>query len=637
MEKKVLGLTETGETVTEMPAQTDLPLGNVGQYYNEQVPIETTFQKNANKIAGKQFKQNVTNIDASAARGASELQSQGQQFQTQLSLGEYMRDQSAEKAGWTGGYMLDQARQGEYLKTSIQSQLYGAQELQKFGMETQLEAARAAYDLGKEQLALQYYNEAYQRALTEAQMFGYYVAPETRDMFNQYQAAQTALNANEDDANARRIIKTIEDFYGKEGLTPADIRTFSQTTLEMQQIMQGRFDAAMAIIEDDPSKFLVKNSDGSYATDSNGNYITLNFNDISKDDLVAYLTSDDQQTTATSNAQVKSFLRNLGQNTINGYLRWLEDNPNQVKDWLTSLFGEDASAITGELGETVNVNLTSPKGNVTAIFNLTTGEVTIPGVTPPEDGITEEDEFFPTDTTEVDGAIKWNSTTNKYEIYSEENESWINAGTEEVNQFLNDIANNSKDLDGKKIVWSDWYNAASVVSDGQNWNWGVQDYVNAFKRDQEYITALNEGNIPPQFTGEAGWRELLLFTARNVPSGNAEDTRNFLKNVIVKGTGLDPDTIEIEAYQGFPSIKIGKTAGNEWLSSPGDVAEANGKYVFYTQIDSGANTTGFDISGTGVNDVVFNDGTGLNDKWLNNRFGDYTYLITQMFSLFANR
>lgn len=218
MAEKMLGLTESGREIKA--PETELNLGTYGEYYQQQVPVETTFQKAATQQAETQFQKNVSDVKATAYKGASEIQAQGQEMQTQLSLGSYMREQSAEKAGWTGGYMLDQVRQGEFLKSTIQSQLYGAQELQKYGLDTQLEAARLAYDLGKEQLAFQYYNEAYQRSLQEAQLYGYYISPENRDMLNQYEAANNVLATGTEGTpeytKALEIKNRIESFYGPE-------------------------------------------------------------------------------------------------------------------------------------------------------------------------------------------------------------------------------------------------------------------------------------------------------------------------------------------------------------------------------------------------------------------------------------
>jgi hypothetical protein len=395
--EEVVGLTQTGAEVVKPiePPKTSLDLG---QYYNDRIPTEmvTSWESNAEQQSGLKFQENVVKAKGSMLRTRQEMEQAGVEGQTQLALGQYMREQSAEKAGWTGGYMLDQARQGEYLKSTIQAQLYGQQELQKYGMESQLEAARLAYDLGKEQLALQYYNEAYQKALTEAQLFGYYVAPETRDMFNQYQAALTALAANPGDERALDVKTKVEDFY-KNGqqLTEADIRKFSTATFEMNQYMEAKLEAALTLIDEDPSKFIVKDNNGNYAVDANNRYVMLDFDDVNSDDLMTFLRSDNEAGSKTSDYAVKSYMRYLGQRTINGYfstlkedeeptsegfLSWAESNPSLVNEWFRNTIAEgNKNEFFTQVGEKFTANLTGPNGSISVTFDLKNNKVLASG------------------------------------------------------------------------------------------------------------------------------------------------------------------------------------------------------------------------------------------------------------------
>ena len=397
--EEVVGLTQTGAEVVKpiQPPKTSLDLG---QYYNDRIPTEmvSSWESNAENQSNLKFQENVVKAKGSMLRTRQEMEQAGVEGQTQLALGQYMREQSAEKAGWTGGYMLDQARQGEYLKSTIQAQLYGQQELQKYGMESQLEAARLAYDLGKEQLALQYYNEAYQKALAEAQLFGYYVAPETRDMFNQYQAALTALAANPDDERALDVKTKVEDFY-KNGqqLTEADIRKFSTATFEMNQYMEAKLEAALTLIDEDPSKFIVKDASGNYAVDANNRYVMLDFDDVNSDDLMTFLRSDNEAGSKTSDYAVKSYMRYLGQRTINGYfstlkegegptaqgfLSWVESNPSLVNEWFRSTIAEgNKEDFFTQVGDKITAVLTGANGSLSVTFDLKNNKLTVTGGT----------------------------------------------------------------------------------------------------------------------------------------------------------------------------------------------------------------------------------------------------------------
>ncbi len=663
MADKLLGLTESGREVE--PPKTDLNLGNYGEYYNQQLPVQSTFQKAAEVQAETQFQKNVSDVKATAYKSAAELQSQGQEMQTQLSLGSYMREQSAEKAGWTGGYMLDQVRQGDFLKSTIQSQLYGAQELQKYGLDTQLEAARLAYDLGKDQLAFQYYNEAYQRSLQEAQLYGYYISPENRDMLNQYEAANNVLTTATEgtpEYNKALDIKTkIESFYGPD-FSEADLRTFSTATLEMQQIMAGRFDAAMASIEDDPSKFLVKNADGTYATDANGNYLTLDFDDITANDLISYLASDDTGT-ATSGSAVRSFLRQLGQGTINsylsslgedetgdgeGFLEWLSDNPNAIENWITSLnlTKEQEQKLRSDLGESVNITFSGPKGTVNAEFDLFGGEVRSgqKSNNNNEENETPENPFTPppANTEDIeDGTIAYDSD----KFVKWEDNQWKEMNTTEINEYLNDYVKDFEMFDGTNYSWDSYYdstNALHTARFGQAPS--LRDVYNAFVYDVSYQEALTSGDFSKLSPQQLQWNELQLHISRAIPSGDAAQTKSYFTKIISKALGVEEADIELDTYSaGYPSIKI---KGNESSNvgflnelTPVSAKYENGKYVFYTLTTSPSeNIVGrLGISGTGVNNLFYKSGSGLNDKYLKDKTGDYAYILSYILGQVKSR
>lgn len=669
MAEKMLGLTESGREIKA--PETELNLGTYGEYYQQQVPVETTFQKAATQQAETQFQKNVSDVKATAYKGASEIQAQGQEMQTQLSLGSYMREQSAEKAGWTGGYMLDQVRQGEFLKSTIQSQLYGAQELQKYGLDTQLEAARLAYDLGKEQLAFQYYNEAYARALQEAQLYGYYISPENRDMLNQYEAANNVLATGTEGTpeytKALEIKNRIESFYGPE-FSEADLRTFSTATLEMQQIMAGRFDAAMASIEDDPSKFLVKNADGTYATDANGNYITLDFDDITANDLVSYLTSDDSGT-ATSGAAVKSFLRQLGQETINsylsslgedetgdseGFLEWLSDNENNIENWINSLNLDPAqeAKLREDLGESINIRFSGPKGAINADFSLFGGTVEAGGQT---GGANQEttggnqlpDNPFrdvPEDTGSIGNGdvyyqnnqlVKWNST----------NGTWTALNQEETNSYLSDYAKEYKDINGNKYNWAAYSNNTRAMRSTYD-NPEPTDLKalwDDFNYDQMYNRAIESGDFSNLPDNMLEWREINRYLMRQAVDQKGDTTKKVIQKLFSKVLGVKEEDVEVTDYNPggifdgtHPSIKI-KGDNIPFMGSYTGANEINGKYVFFTTIDRGyEGKNELKVIGKGVNDQIYRDGSGLNTKWLADKQGDYAYIIASILKDFKN-
>jgi len=368
--------TGTPEPIVDSMGEGNLPKGN---YYTETAPLVSSWESKAQQMSESQFRVDLNKANQTMLRSRQQMEQEGQQGQTELALGEYMRGQSAEKAGWTGGYMLDQKRQGDYLRASIQAQMYGAQELQKYGMDTQLEAARLSYDLGKQNLAYKLYQDAQQMAVTEAQMFGYYVSPEIRDLLNQRTAAQSVLSGldstTEEKERAQRIIEQVDTWFGEQNLDPSDISKFGQITMEREQQNQAKLDAVLATIGDDPSTFLARNADGSYTIDkATGQYVKLNFADLTKEDLYNFLRKDDASENKFADGAFKSYARFLGQSSIAAYLSSLDEDaePTQAgfaayiategNDRLAAYFEElgltkeEAQAI---IGESFTASLTS--------------------------------------------------------------------------------------------------------------------------------------------------------------------------------------------------------------------------------------------------------------------------------------
>jgi hypothetical protein len=408
----------------------DGPLG-LNNYYAETAPLTSTWENKAEEQSAIQFQQNVLQGKQTSFQGRKELEAQGQEMQTQLALGQYMRGQSAEKAGWTGGYMLDQKRQGDYLKASIQAQMYGAQELQRYGMETQLEAARLAYDLGKEQLAYQLYQQEYQKSITEAQMFGYYVSPENRDLLNQLRAAQGVLldaNATADEKTRATAVKDqIDTWFGEQNLDPNDISKFAEITMEREQWNQAKLDAVLATINDDPSTFIARKSDGTYETDpATGQYLKLNFDDISSTDLGIFLSRDDASTgNKFADATFRSYARFLAQSTINDYFISLGENGVPTADgFKTFLSGPGADKLqafrdkNSELKSTIDAILASnfspslTRNGVTISY----GQQTVSGgtqTTQPTTGPTIPQQSIPEIST-TDGRFNYSRAANPF-------------------------------------------------------------------------------------------------------------------------------------------------------------------------------------------------------------------------------
>jgi len=356
-------------------------------------PLLFSWEDKGELQAGTVYQQNVNESMGVALRNAEEIRRAGGEYQTQLALGEYVRQQSIEKAGWTGGYKLDQSRQMEYLKATINAEMYGAQELQKLGIESQLEAARLAYDLGKEQLSMQYYNDAWQRAIQESQITERWVSPEIRDLLNQWQAATLSVGTTEegttDRVRAERILDQITTWFLERDINPTDINTYATATFNREMADKALLDAALASIENSPSQFIARDANGNYLLDNNGRYVVLDYATINKGDVLNYLQSFDGADYNVASASFKNYLTFLGKSTINGYLsslakdvqpdqesfmEWLnKSNNNQVALYLRTTLGLSDTEIETYLkyvGENLVVNLVSGEKSFGYTFDL---------------------------------------------------------------------------------------------------------------------------------------------------------------------------------------------------------------------------------------------------------------------------
>ena len=182
--------TQTDKYSTQPITTTEPAKSNTGSGLDEATDLfNYSWETKAEDRAKADYKAAVLESKTNYLTNRQEIESQGQTFQQQIDMQKYSQNQSNEKAGWTGGYILDTERQMSYLKQGIQSQMYGAMELQKYGYDTSLAAARLAYDTNKYDLALEYYNTALSRAVSEAEITGYYVSPEVTEHLNQYSIA----------------------------------------------------------------------------------------------------------------------------------------------------------------------------------------------------------------------------------------------------------------------------------------------------------------------------------------------------------------------------------------------------------------------------------------------------------------
>ena len=295
--------------------------------------------------AQNQYAQEVLNAKQNALANRQTIEQNALQYQQQSDMMKYANNQNAEKVGWTGGYVLDQNRQMEYLKASIQAQMYGAMELQKYGYDSALAAARLSYDLNQQQFAHQYYQDAVNVAITEAQITGTYFSAETRDMMAQYNVANEelkdlkdlSLEELEEKANngelspeqmqAYEIKNNITKWYKSNGLgmTPTGIQTLAAWESEQNMVQNWanqQWTMYQAALESAEVKEQ-ENADVFIKLDENGNPIyngsiveTVNFRTMSAEDIINYI----KETNADGKEQVFGYIDNSFEKNVMDYI-----------------------------------------------------------------------------------------------------------------------------------------------------------------------------------------------------------------------------------------------------------------------------------------------------------------------------
>lgn len=320
-DEKIINQRVDSATKTDLDSAT-------GSGIESAVGTQYSWNTNAADRANMAYQSDVLTAKQNYLQQRQNIEQQGQQMQTQYDMAQYSSNQSSEKVGWTGGYALDEKRQMDYLKATIQSQMYGSMELQKYGYDTSLAAARLAYDTNKYDLALEYYNTALSRAVTEAELTGVYVSPEANEMKSQYFAAEEKLKENPNDENAIRVKEATKNWFESNNISENGIYTFS-ALIELNTL----YDSMWAALDDTykntglyqlgSDTFINVNATKQDIALKGFDAFKINFNQMTSSDIVEYIKSD---STGRAAEQYLSSLDSAGDTMSNNIITRLKDD-----------------------------------------------------------------------------------------------------------------------------------------------------------------------------------------------------------------------------------------------------------------------------------------------------------------------
>lgn len=274
-------------------------------------PTSTSWETDATEIARSQLVQDSATAEQSQLKSRQNVETNANKANNEFTLLTYQQNQNIEKMGWGGGSYHDAKMQEAYLQASIQADMYGQLELQKYGYETEMAKARAAFDANQKQLALEYMKEEYNKAYNTAQMTGVWIDPTVKDRLAQWDIATKTMKEYEGDPESdeykkAKVIKEtiLGTFNFEEGTVISEqgvdvLRQileqqslYSTRTLTAAQIedMEVTTDNAVENVEKERVK--EEEAKGIYAyTDTNGNQIKVDIFNGSPEEIKALITS----------------------------------------------------------------------------------------------------------------------------------------------------------------------------------------------------------------------------------------------------------------------------------------------------------------------------------------------------------
>ena len=334
---------------------------------DERLIAPFSWEAKGKTAAELQYDADALKAEQNALASRREFMAAAEEGQTLKDTQKYLDAQSAEKAGWTGGYRLDQNRQRQYLEASIQASMYNSQEMARFGYETSLDAARIAYEQGKEALALEYYKVELDKATAEAQLTGVYFSPEQKDMIFQYKTADQIFSnpasSKEEKDKAGKVINTLKDWFSASGLSQDGIKTLAKIDSDRQDRLMKQSMLASAIETVPDGAYPLKDSKGNYLFGEDG--VSLQYflpNVASNQEKYNYFSGN-----YTVNGQVVESGKGVYRTELNKL------HSNTITTWFNSLSNADKALSSAELETRLREYVTTY--NINPLHTFTQGIV----------------------------------------------------------------------------------------------------------------------------------------------------------------------------------------------------------------------------------------------------------------------
>lgn len=189
----------------------------MGSDYTVDDSQDYTWNKLATEMAQLSYDQEAAQYRAESIAAKQEMDAAATSAWNNYFAAAYSAEQTQDKMGWSGGQEQASDLQVMFLQAETAANMYTQDEMQRYGVETKLGIARMYADANQKALALQYYQDEVNKAISEANITGYYVPPEASEMFKQQELADKILadpNATaEQKERAKNVNKNCEKYY----------------------------------------------------------------------------------------------------------------------------------------------------------------------------------------------------------------------------------------------------------------------------------------------------------------------------------------------------------------------------------------------------------------------------------------
>ena len=189
--------------------------------YAAQEGEDYSWNKLATEMANLDYQQEAGQARYESMQSKQELDKAATTAFNNYFAAEYSARQTQDKMGWTGGQQQASDLQVAFLQAESSANMYTQDEMQRYGVETKLGIARMYADANQRALALQYYQDAVDQAIKEAEQTGWYIPAEASEMFKQQEVANKILadpnSSPADRARANQVNKNCQAYYDSKG------------------------------------------------------------------------------------------------------------------------------------------------------------------------------------------------------------------------------------------------------------------------------------------------------------------------------------------------------------------------------------------------------------------------------------